>query len=257
MRVKNSNHSALNRELTPRTARASRLIADGMCPLRNTHNLRVPPLGWVSPAASASAPLGLSAHPYEPAHRPARALSWLTCHSARHRRAPRLQPGAAIVTTLNRPGFAHHTLPLWRALCSSSSSPGRSTPPSRRTIPCSSYIMAIRSLGSFVAPRPHMARPPPADSARGRRRGRLHARWTCVILGRLHRALVARALRGQCPRGARARPAPRAKRPRVQRGEKREAGSRRATLSGAAAAANAPISPPEAAVQHSAAARAR
>ena len=97
MRVKNSNHSALNREpeLTPRTARASRLIADGMCPLRNTHNLRVPPLGWVSPAASASAPLGLSAHPYEPAHRPARALSWLTCHSARHRRAPRLQPGAA------------------------------------------------------------------------------------------------------------------------------------------------------------------
>ena len=163
-----------------------------MCPLRNTHNLRVPPLGWVSPAASASAPLGLSAHPYEPAHRPARALSWLTCHSARHRRAPRLQPGAAIVTTLNRPGFAncfaHHILPLWRALCSSSSSPGRSTPPSRRTIPCSSYIMAIRSLGSFVAPRPHMARPPPADSARGRRRGRLHARWTCVILGRLHRA---------------------------------------------------------------------
>ena len=214
----------------------------------NTHNLRASGR-WVSPPLRSG-----SAGTWRAS---VRALSWLTRHSALHRRAQRLLPGSAIVTTLNRPGFAHHTLPLWRALCSSSSSPRRSMPPSRRTIPCSSYIMAIRSLGRFVAPRPHMARPPPADSARGRRRGRLHARWTCVILGRLHRALVARALRGQCPRGARARPAPRAKRPRVQRGEKSEAGSRRATLSGAAAAANAPISPPEAAVQHSAAARAR
>ena len=144
----------------------------------NTHNLRASGR-WVSPPSSA--PLGLSRHM---AGQRARALSWLTRHSALHRRAQRLLLGSAIVTTLNRPGlancFAHHMLPLWRALCSSSSSPGRSTPPSRRTIPCSSYIMAIRSLGRFVAPRPHMARPPPADSARGRRRGRIHA-FLCHI----------------------------------------------------------------------------
>ena len=221
----------------------------------NTHNLRASGR-WVSPPSSA--PLGLSRHM---AGQRARALSWLTRHSALHRRAQRLLPGSAIVTTLNRPGFAHHTLPLWRALCSSSRR--RHVGVCRRhAAPFPAHHTSWRSDPLAVSWPPVLIWPARLLPTRPGGGGVAEYMRSCVILGRLHRASRGPCHMGPVSPGTRARPAPRAKeRPRAQRGERSEAGARRATLSGAAAAAtrrgSAELRPPEAAVQHSAAARAR
>jgi hypothetical protein len=238
-------------ELIP-TPAASRLIGSGYAPLQHTQSACLWALGLTS------APLGLSRHM---AGQRARALSWLTRHSALHRRAQRLLPGSAIVTTLNRPGFAHHTLPLWRALCSSSRR--RHVGVCRRhAAPFPAHHTSWRSDPLAVSWPPVLIWPARLLPTRPGGGGVAEYMRSCVILGRLHRASRGPCHMGPVSPGTRARPAPRAKeRPRAQRGERSEAGARRATLSGAAAAAtrrgSAELRPPEAAVQHSVAARAR
>jgi hypothetical protein len=155
-------------ELIP-TPAASRLIGSGYAPLQHTQSACLCPLGAGSHLRSARA---------QPAHGGPACARALLAHASLCTTSSRAAATALQCDRHNtqQAGLrSSHFAPLARSLLIISSSPRRSMPPSRRTIPCSSYIMAIRSLGRLVAPRPHMDRPPPADSARGRRRGRIHA----------------------------------------------------------------------------------
>jgi len=160
-------------ELIP-TPAASRLIGSGYAPLQHTQSACLWALGLTSLLRSARA---------QPAHGGPACARALLAHASLCTTSSRAAATARQCDRHNtqQAGLrSSHFAPLARSLLIISSSPRRSMPPSRRTIPCSSYIMAIRSLGRLVAPRPHMARPPPADSARGRRRGRIHA-FLCHI----------------------------------------------------------------------------